>query len=113
MVSTIVSFPTISSDHLSPGSVEFSTLEEAFGPNSLGIIIVKDVPPEFAQLRHRLLSYSSYLGNLPDFRLGISAVFLRGMMTDMSSQDREFCGEVLNRLVAWKGDTQERPNRHK
>ena len=73
MVSTVVLFPTISADQISksPGNVEFSTLEEAFGPDSLGIIIVKDVPPEFAQLRHRLLSYSSYLGNLPEFRLGI------------------------------------------
>lgn len=52
------------------GKVPFSTLEEAFGPDSLGIIIVKDVPTEFIQLRHRLLSYSSYLGNLPSFRLG-------------------------------------------
>jgi hypothetical protein len=54
------------------GNVSFSTLEAAFGPESLGIIIVKDVPPEFVQLRHRLLSYSSYLGNLPAFRLGLS-----------------------------------------
>jgi hypothetical protein len=52
------------------GNVSFSTLEEAFGPESLGIIIVKDVPSEFIQLRHRLLSYSSYLGNLPDWKLG-------------------------------------------
>jgi hypothetical protein len=52
------------------GNVSFSTLEEAFGPESLGIIIVKDVPSEFIHLRHRLLSYSSYLGNLPAFRLG-------------------------------------------
>lgn len=70
-----ISYPRISSDHLSPGTVQFSTLEKAFGPNSLGIIIVKDVPPEFAQLRHRLLSYSSYLGNLPELRLGICAIF--------------------------------------
>ena len=56
----------------STGCVSFSTLEEAFGPDSLGIIIVKDVPPDFVQLRHRLLSYSSYLGNLPQFRLGSS-----------------------------------------
>ena len=53
------------------GKVSFSTLEEAFGPESLGIIVVKDVPPEFIQLRHRLLSYSSYLGNLPEWKLGL------------------------------------------
>jgi hypothetical protein len=64
---------TCSRDNLlikSLGSVAFSTLEAAFGPNSLGIIIVKNIAPEFVQLRHRLLSYSSYLGNLPEFRLG-------------------------------------------
>ncbi|CZR54833.1 uncharacterized protein PAC_04717 [Phialocephala subalpina] len=60
---------TVSLDDLKNGNVSFSTLEEAFGPDSLGIIIVKDVPSEFVQLRHRLLSYSSYLGNLPEFRL--------------------------------------------
>jgi len=54
----------------STGNVSFATLEEAFGPSSLGIIIVKDVPSEFVELRHRLLSYSSYLGNLPSFHLG-------------------------------------------
>jgi len=59
----------VSLKDLEDGSVPFSTLEEAFGPNSLGIIIVKDVKPEFVELRHRLLSYSSYLGNLPDFKL--------------------------------------------
>jgi hypothetical protein len=53
------------------GNVSFSTLEEAFGPESLGIIVVKDVPSEFGQLRHRLLSYSSYLGNLPEWKLGL------------------------------------------
>lgn len=60
-----------SADH-SIGDISFSTLEEAFGPDSLGIIVVKDVPSEFIELRHRLLSYSSYLGNLPDYRLGQS-----------------------------------------
>lgn len=46
------------------GTVSLEALEEAFGPDSLGILVVKDVPAEFAELRHRLLSYSSYLGNL-------------------------------------------------
>lgn len=52
------------------GNVPFETLVNAFGPNSLGIIIVKDVPSEFVDLRLQLLSYSSYLGNLPQFKLG-------------------------------------------
>lgn len=48
----------------------FSTLQDAFGPSSLGILVVKDVPPEFADLRRRALSYASYLGNLPKAELG-------------------------------------------
>jgi isopenicillin N synthase-like dioxygenase len=45
-------------------------LEEAFGPASLGIIVVKDLPARFHDLRHRLLSYSSALGNLSAEELG-------------------------------------------
>ena len=54
------------------GNVEFSTLEEAFGSSSLGIIVVKNLPPKFHELRHRLLSYSSALGSLPKAELGMS-----------------------------------------
>lgn len=53
-----------------PGNVSFDTLQEAFGPDSLGILVVKDVPEDFAQLRRLALSYSSYLGNLPKEELG-------------------------------------------
>ncbi|PBP25866.1 hypothetical protein BUE80_DR003158 [Diplocarpon rosae] len=60
---------TVSLEDLKTGKVSFSTLVEAFGPDSLGIMIVKDVPDNFATLRHRLLSYASYLGNLAQFRL--------------------------------------------
>jgi hypothetical protein len=60
---------TVSLEDLKNGSVSFETLEQAFGSDSLGILIVRDVPSEFVELRHRLLSYSSYLGNLPEFRL--------------------------------------------
>ncbi|TGO12686.1 hypothetical protein BTUL_0084g00450 [Botrytis tulipae] len=60
---------TVSLQDLQSGNVSFSTLEEAFGPESLGIILVKDVPEPFVELRHSLLSYSSYLGNLPEARL--------------------------------------------
>ncbi|OQO06102.1 hypothetical protein B0A48_08690 [Cryoendolithus antarcticus] len=38
--------------------------ETAFGPESLGIIIVRDLPKEFVSLRQKLLSMSSYLANL-------------------------------------------------
>lgn len=50
--------------------VEFALLEEAFGPASLGIIVVKDLPSRFHDLRHRLLSYASALGNLSQDELG-------------------------------------------
>ncbi|KAI0126401.1 hypothetical protein BJ170DRAFT_670775 [Xylariales sp. AK1849] len=57
--------PVVVSLHdLKSGDVSFETLQEAFGPESLGILVVKDVPQEFARLRHQLLSYASYMGNL-------------------------------------------------
>ena len=52
-------------------NVEFSSLEEAFGPESLGIIVVKDLPTKFHDLRHKLLSYSSALGNMSPKELGV------------------------------------------
>lgn len=51
------------------GTVPFSALEDAFGPDSLGIIVVKDLPDRLVDLRHRLLSYSSHLANLPEKEL--------------------------------------------
>ncbi|KAK1757358.1 hypothetical protein QBC47DRAFT_411479 [Echria macrotheca] len=60
---------TVSLEDLKKGTVSLDALREAIGPDSLGILIVKDVPLEFAGLRHRLLSYSSYLGNLPKAEL--------------------------------------------
>ncbi|PHH74976.1 hypothetical protein CDD83_4469 [Cordyceps sp. RAO-2017] len=56
---------TVSLEDLTKGTVSFETLQQAFGPDSLGILIVKDVPIEFPQLRRLVLSYASYLGNLP------------------------------------------------
>jgi hypothetical protein len=60
---------TVSLEDLKNGNVKFSDLEEAFGPDSLGIIVVKGLPVRFAELRHRLLSYSSYLASLPQEEL--------------------------------------------
>ncbi|KAF7559309.1 hypothetical protein G7046_g4840 [Stylonectria norvegica] len=60
---------TVSLGDLKAGTVSFETLQRAFGPDSLGILIVKDVPEEFTQLRHLALSYASYLGNLPEKEL--------------------------------------------
>ncbi|KAI8624111.1 hypothetical protein F5Y19DRAFT_468065 [Xylariaceae sp. FL1651] len=51
---------------LKSGSISFETLQGAFGPESLGILVVKDMPTEFLTLRHRLLSYASYMGNLSE-----------------------------------------------
>ncbi|KAF4454974.1 hypothetical protein F53441_2631 [Fusarium austroafricanum] len=55
----------VSLQDLKDGNIPFETLKEAFGPDSLGILVVKDVPKEFPELRHQALSYASYLGNLP------------------------------------------------
>ncbi|KAK3060742.1 hypothetical protein LTS18_007789, partial [Coniosporium uncinatum] len=60
---------SVSLEALKDGSVSFDTLEEAFGPSSLGIIVVKGLPERFAELRKTLLSYSSYLANLSDEQL--------------------------------------------
>ncbi|KAG6024681.1 hypothetical protein E4U41_001707, partial [Claviceps citrina] len=60
---------TVSLEDLKSGTVPLQTLQEAFGPDSLGILIVRDVPREYAQLRRAALSYASYLGNLPEEEL--------------------------------------------
>jgi len=60
---------TVSLKELFDGAVSFETLEEAFGPSSLGIIVVKELPEEFSNLRRNLLSYASYLANLPEEEL--------------------------------------------
>ncbi len=52
------------------GNVRIETLQEAFGPESLGILVVKDVPAEFPALRHHLLSYASWMGNLSEQDFG-------------------------------------------
>ncbi|KAG5951206.1 hypothetical protein E4U53_003563 [Claviceps sorghi] len=73
---------TVSLEDLTNGSVPLQTLQEAFGPDSLGILVVRDVPREFAELRRRVLSYASYLGNLPQEELekleNVQAKYLTG-----------------------------------
>ena len=61
-------------------SIAFESLEEAFGPCSLGIIIVKDLPSRFVELRHKLLSYASYLANLSSEELGICLPWSRSLL---------------------------------
>ncbi|KAJ6000514.1 hypothetical protein N7481_000923 [Penicillium waksmanii] len=60
---------TVSLKDLENGTVSFDTLTEAFGPSSLGIMIVKDLPEKFIKLRAQVLSNSSYLAALPPAEL--------------------------------------------
>ncbi|EME45615.1 hypothetical protein DOTSEDRAFT_71346 [Dothistroma septosporum NZE10] len=60
---------TVSLQDLEHGNVSLEALEQAFGPDSLGIILVKDLPEAFAALRRKLLSLSSYLADLPAEKL--------------------------------------------
>lgn len=66
---------SVSLGELEDGSVSLSTLERAFGPESLGIIIVRDLPRRFCELRQQLLSLSSYLANLTGEELGMTRSF--------------------------------------
>ena len=57
---------TVGLRDLTEGTVPFTALEEAFGESSLGILVIKDLPERYIVLRERLLSYASYLAQLPD-----------------------------------------------
>lgn len=61
---------SVTLQELKDGNVSLETLEKAFGPASLGIIIVRDLPERFVELRAKLLSLSSYLANLGNEELG-------------------------------------------
>jgi hypothetical protein len=93
------------------GNVSFETLQEAFGPESLGILVVKDVPEQFAQLRHRLLSYASYMGNLDKAAFGKAPQVLPQvdyhllMHYHRSVHKRK--GQVLGGLVSWTRTAQD------
>ncbi|RDW70633.1 uncharacterized protein DSM5745_08144 [Aspergillus mulundensis] len=60
---------TVSLQELIEGTVSFDTLTEAFGPSSLGIIVVKDLDAKFQQLRAQVLSNASYLAALENDEL--------------------------------------------
>ncbi|KAF2097338.1 Clavaminate synthase-like protein [Rhizodiscina lignyota] len=62
---------TVSLADLKRGSVPISSLVDAFGPSSLGILIVKDLPSRFLSLRESLLQYASYLARLPEAELDL------------------------------------------
>ena len=54
----------VSLNDLVSGRLPMRDLVEAFGPESLGILIVRDLPERFSELRRHVLSNSSYLANL-------------------------------------------------
>lgn len=82
---------TVSLQELKDGSVSLDTLEQAFGPDSLGIIIVRDLPEEFASLRRELLSLSSYLANLPAKELGMQLPYYSCPLTDLATISMNIC----------------------
>ncbi|KAI5961896.1 uncharacterized protein KGF55_003867 [Candida pseudojiufengensis] len=49
--------------------IDDATLSQAFGPNSLGIILVKGLPDHFQSLREKVLKSASILSNLPEEQL--------------------------------------------
>ncbi|KIW87316.1 uncharacterized protein Z519_11952 [Cladophialophora bantiana CBS 173.52] len=60
---------TVSLRDLQSNSVPFSTLLDAFGPDSLGILVVTDLPSTFPSLRQKVLSNASRLAHLPPQKL--------------------------------------------
>lgn len=60
---------TVSLHDLQANTVPFSTLLSAFGPDSLGILVVTDLPANFAGLREKVLANASRLAHLPPHTL--------------------------------------------
>lgn len=56
---------TVSLADLQSNNIPFATLLAAFGPDSLGILVVRDLPADFASLRSTVLGNSSRLAALP------------------------------------------------
>lgn len=61
---------SISLRDLEAGNIPFNSLFEAFGPSSLGILVVTDLPNQFPSLRSKVLASSSSLAHLPSDQLG-------------------------------------------
>lgn len=57
----------ISAKDLGPGGsgVNIRTLERAFGKDSLGIVLINELPDSYSNLRRRVLSQASFLLQLP------------------------------------------------
>jgi len=100
--------------HYFVGSVPFDALEDAFGPDSLGIIVVRDLPSEFVAMRKALLSYSSYLANLPQAELGTLAQLLpyHVQALILSREPRKLSKQLPSRLELRQRDAQGRQVRH-
>ncbi|EXJ73326.1 uncharacterized protein A1O5_03086 [Cladophialophora psammophila CBS 110553] len=60
---------TVSLRDLQSNSVPFSALLNAFGPDSLGILVVTDLPSTFPSLRQKVLTNASRLAHLPPQKL--------------------------------------------
>ncbi|KAL2441744.1 hypothetical protein ABEF95_016341 [Exophiala dermatitidis] len=60
---------TVSLHDLERNTIPFSTLVAAFGPDSLGILVVKDLPREFSRLRSKVLADASRLAALAPEKL--------------------------------------------
>lgn len=63
---------TVALEDLKADNIAHETLVDAFGPSSLGILFVKNLPQEFQALRQKVLWSASYLANLPEDELGQS-----------------------------------------
>lgn len=59
---------TVSLKELQAG-ITADVLEQAFGPDSLGIIVIKDLPQKFHQLRMKVLQSASILATLEEAEL--------------------------------------------
>ncbi|KAI9043076.1 putative lysyl-tRNA synthetase [Aspergillus affinis] len=99
---------TVSLKELIDGTVSFETLTEAFGPSSLGIIVVKDLDAEFQRLRAQVLSNASYLAALSTDELGLyipppSASHPKPTLkpTPLTPPPESLTSPAANYLVGW------------
>ena len=99
------------------GSVSFETLTDAFGPSSLGIIVVKDLDSEFQRLRAQVLSNASYLAALSNDELGISSPLQSPLnfptnLTNLRRIPHQSLSQLPRRLVLRQRNPAIRPLRH-
>lgn len=65
-MSNETSLPVVVSLYDLENGINDHTLSEAFGSNSLGILVVQNLPPWFSELRLRVLKSASILASLPE-----------------------------------------------